>query len=252
MMRVVEGMDMPCTHRLPPLHAQLVQAAARLTTQMRVARLIIPTVTRALAAIAHLDVALAGNTGNGTRPRMRCIVRHARDVVYWLTVVRDTDMVQHCMVVPLLDIGMNVIDALGADAHRIIQEDAMPRDTAMQIQSFGLAVQVVTIAQQLTPSPQNVAIVEGFVRSGTRIGAFIERALVDGGVLAHSVDIVAAVDCIHETLYWLRVLEVSQLVTVPVTEPLYADCEALLGVIEQTCAQPTGLMYRPDYDVVTR
>ena len=240
---------MSCTHAL---HAQLVQALARVTTQMRVARLVIPTVTRALSAVVHLEVALGCAAGSSSRHGHRRIARLARDVVYWWRVVCDTDMVPRCIVAPLLEIGMNVIDALGADAHRIIQEDAMPRDTAMQIQSFGLAVQVVTIAQQLTPSPQNVAIVEGFVRSGTRIGAFIERALVEGEMRAHSADIVAAVDCIHETLYWLRVLEVSQLVAVPVTEPLYAECEVLLGLIEQTCAQPAGLMYRPDYDMVIR
>jgi hypothetical protein len=41
-------------------------------------------------------------------------------------------------------------------------------------------------------------------------------------------------------------------VAVPVTEPLYVDCEALLGVIEQTCAHPVGMVYRPDYDMVSR
>ncbi|MFM2310017.1 MAG: hypothetical protein RLY87_2139 [Chloroflexota bacterium] len=246
---------MSCTHAVSALHQQLIQALERIATQMRVARLVIPTVTRALAASAHLEVALGCATSSPKEGALghghRRIVRHARDVVYWWTVVRDTDMVQRSMVAPVLEIGVHVIDALGADAQRVLQEDAMPRDTAMQIQSFGLAVQVVTIAQQLTPSPQNVAIVEGFVRSGTRIGAYIERAMVEGGPLAQSADIVAAVDCIHETLYWLRVLEVSHLVTVPVTEPLYADCEVLLGLIEQTCARPAGLMYRPDYAMVT-
>ena len=240
----------PSTCCTTAVRMQLAAAVTQLVTQMRIARLVMPTVTRAVVAAAQLEVWLERVGGTCDVIARQRATRCARDLGYWLTVVRDTDMVQHCLVQPVLVLSAQIVDTLGAQAPRMLKEDAMPRDTAMQIQSFGLAVQVVTIAQQLTPSPQNVAIVEGFVRSGTRIGAYIERALVDTVPLVQSADIVAAVDCIHETLYWLRVLEVSQLVTVPVTEPVYADCEALLGLIEQTCARPAGLMYRPDYALV--
>lgn len=231
---------------------QLTTAVTHLLTQMRIARLVVPTVTRAVVAAVQLEVWLERAAWSSDGATRRRVVGCARDVGYWLTVVRNTDLVQRCLVEPVLLVSEQIIDGWGAHTPRMLKEDAMPRDNALQIQSFGLAVQVVTIAQHLTPSPQNVAIVEGFVRSGTRIGAHIERALVEGGVLAHSADIIAAVDCIHETLYWLRVLEVSQLVAVQVTEPLYVDCEALLGVIEQMCAHPVGMVYRPDYDMVAR
>jgi len=234
------------------VRAQLTAAVTHLLTQMRIARLVVPTVTRAVVAAVQLEVWLERAAWSSDGIVRRRVVRCAHDVGYWLTVVRNTDLVQQCLVEPVLLVSEQIVDEWGAHVPRMLKEDAMPRDNALQIQSFGLAVQVVTIAQQLTPSPQNVAIVEGFVRSGTRIGAHIERALVEGGSLAHAADIVAAVDCIHETLYWLRVLEVSQLVSVQVTEPLSVDCEALLAVIEQTCAHPIGMVYRPDYDMVSR
>ena len=234
------------------VRAQLTAAVTHLLTQMRLARLVVPMVTRAVVAAVQLEVWLERAAWSSDGTARRRVVGCARDVGYWLTVVRNTDLVQRCLVEPVLLVSEQIVTVWGAQTPRMLKEDAMPRDHALQIQSFGLAVQVVTIAQQVTPSVHTVAIVEGFVRSGTRIGAHIERALVDAVPLAQSEDIAAAVDCIHETLYWLRVLEVSQLVAVQVTEPLYVDCEALLGVIEQMCAHPVGMVYRPDYEMVTR
>ena len=203
-------------------------AVAGLTTQMRVARAVVPTVTRVVVAAAAADVWITRATVSSA---LRAGATHLREMLYWLGVARECDLVVHALVQPVWANGYGLLATLGSAGERRLGEATMPRDTAVQIQSFGLAVQVVTIAQQVQPEPQNIPVVEGFVRSGTRIGALLERAMVCHGGLGDPVALQAAIDCIHETLDWLRVLEVSQVVTVPVSEPVYADCEALLGLL---------------------
>jgi hypothetical protein len=126
---------------------------------MRIARLVVPMVTRAVVAAVQLEVWLERAAWSSDGAVRRRVVGSARDVGYWLTVVRNTDLVQRCLVEPVLLVSEQIVEEWGAQAPRMLKEDAMQRDHALQIQSFGLAVQVVTIAQQVTPSVHTVAIV---------------------------------------------------------------------------------------------
>jgi four helix bundle protein len=105
----------------------------------------------------------------------------------------------------------------------------MKKENLIQQISFNFALKVIDLYKELCGRKEYI-LSKQILRSGTSIGANVEEAI---GAQTRK-DFISKISIAHkearETLYWLKLLYGSKLVSANQNNELYSDCEEIIRV----------------------
>lgn len=107
----------------------------------------------------------------------------------------------------------------------------MKTDNVIQVKSFAFAVRTVRFCQLLAIDRREYVLSRQLLRCGTSIGANVEEAIGGQSRPDFLSKLSIAYKEARETLYWLRLMKETDLLTEPDFQSLYADGDELCRIL---------------------
>jgi len=105
------------------------------------------------------------------------------------------------------------------------------KENLIKIKSFAFALRIIKMYKYLASEKKEFVISKQVLRSGTSIGANIEEA--DSGqskkdfIAKMSISLKEA----KETHYWLRLLHLSDFISIDMFDSIIVDCEEIIAIL---------------------
>jgi len=115
----------------------------------------------------------------------------------------------------------------------------LTKDNLIQTKSYNFALAIVSLYLYLKSEKREFELGRQLLRSGTSIGANVEEAIGAHSKRNFHYKISIAYKEARETLYWLRILRDSEILSEAMATPLIEECTKLLkilGSIQKTLA----------------
>ena len=107
----------------------------------------------------------------------------------------------------------------------------MKNDNVIQQKSFVFAIKIVNTYKFLKNEKQEYILSKQMLRSGTSIGANVEEAI--GG--QSKADFISKISIAYkearETLYWIKLLNATEYLTIEIADSLLSDAEEICRII---------------------
>ena len=107
----------------------------------------------------------------------------------------------------------------------------MKKDNIIQIKSYAFAVRIVKVYQFLSDEKKEFTLSKQLLRSGTSIGANIEKAIGGQSEKDFYAKLTISYKEARETHYWIRLLTDTKYLTTEQSESLLIDVTELLKII---------------------
>lgn len=105
------------------------------------------------------------------------------------------------------------------------------KDNPLKDKSFKFAVNIVKVSRAFANRPADWILMKQLLRSGTSVGANVEEAMGSCSSKEFLVKITIAYKEARESLYWIKLMESTEVLATQTSEVLYGQAEELCRMI---------------------
>jgi four helix bundle protein len=107
----------------------------------------------------------------------------------------------------------------------------MKRDNIIQQKTFAFAIRIVNVYKYLSAEKREFVLSKQLLRSGTSIGANIEESIGGQSDRDFIFKVSIAYKEARESVYWLKLLQATDYLTIEESESLLADAEEICKIL---------------------
>ncbi len=104
-------------------------------------------------------------------------------------------------------------------------------DSILKTKSFDFALRIIKASQFLRNEKGEYVLSKQLLRSGTAIGALVSEAAFGQSKADFTSKMSIALKEANETMYWLQLLEASNIIPENVVRSLISDCDQLVSML---------------------